>query len=74
MIKKLLLVILILVVILTSACVSATVNPTPESSPVVITQIAGFSRYTGGYTSIGPYSSALGIHPQCSICSPICCS
>ena len=41
MFRKLLLIILSLVVVLTSACVAATVNPSPESSPVITTQIAG---------------------------------
>jgi NitT/TauT family transport system substrate-binding protein len=47
MLKKIILGTLILIVIFTAACVNAVVNPTPESSPVVITQIAGADTPAG---------------------------
>jgi NitT/TauT family transport system substrate-binding protein len=64
MMKKLLLVILSLVVVLASACVSATVNPTPESSPVVITQIAGSADTPAGTPKLVHIRLPLGYIPN----------
>jgi NitT/TauT family transport system substrate-binding protein len=64
MIKKLLLVILILVMVLTFACVSATVNPTPESSPVLTTQIAGSADTPAGTPKLIHVRLPLGYIPN----------
>ncbi len=64
MIKKLLLIILSLVVVLTSACVSATVNPTPESSPVLTTQIAGSADTPAGTPKLIHIRLPLGYIPN----------
>jgi NitT/TauT family transport system substrate-binding protein len=64
MIKKLLLVILILVVVFTAACVSSTVNPTPESSPVLTTQIAGSADTPAGTPQLIHVRLPLGYIPN----------
>ncbi len=47
MINKSLLIILSMIVVIDAACTSATANPTPESSPVITTQIAGSASTPG---------------------------
>jgi NitT/TauT family transport system substrate-binding protein len=64
MIKKTLLIILSLVVVLTAACVSAAVNPTPESSPASITQIAGSADTPAGTPKLIHIRLPLGYIPN----------
>ena len=62
--KKLLLIILSLVVVFGSACVSTTVNPTPESSPVLFTQIPTAANTPTGTSQLIHIRLPLGFIPN----------